>query len=62
MEGATESEKNALKGKEEKKAVKFEDLDGSGVTQNSEVVEDLLRPVENRTPLAPETHIDISGQ
>ena len=46
MEGATESEINAHKEKEEKNPVKFEDLDGSGVTQNSEVVED------------PVTHLD----
>ena len=36
MEGATESEKNALQKTDEKKSVQFEDLDGTGATQNPE--------------------------
>ena len=64
MEGATESEKNALKKKEEKKAVKFEDLDGSGVTQNSEVVEDPthLDPEKSKTVFMNLINVDEQAQ
>ena len=39
MEGASEAEKNHLKKRPDaQQSVQFEDLDGSGVTQTSEVV------------------------
>ena len=65
MEGATESEKNALKGKEEKKAVKFEDLDGSGATQSSEVVEEPvthLDPEKSKTVFMNLINVDEQAQ
>ena len=65
MEGATESEKNALKNTEEKKSVKFEDLDGTGATQNSEVVEDpstMLDPEKSNTVFMNLINVDEQAQ
>ena len=62
MEGATESEKNALKEKEEKKdkpktnAVGFEDLDGTGATQSN------LDPEKNKTVFMNLIHVDEQAQ
>ena len=62
MEGATESEKNALKEKEEKKdkpkinSVGFEDLDGTGATQSN------LYPEKSKTVFMNLIHVDEQAQ
>ena len=62
MEGATESEKNALKEKEEKKdkpkinSVGFEDLDGTGATQSN------LDPEKSKTVFMNLIHVDEQAQ
>ena len=61
MEGATESEKNQLKEKEEKKkgklnSVGFEDLDGTGATQSK------LDPEKNKTVFMNLIHVDEQAQ
>ena len=65
MEGATESEKNSLKNKDEKKSVGFEDLDGTGATQNSEVVPDTslnLDPEKSKTVFMNLINVDEQAQ
>ena len=68
MEGATESEKNALKEKEEKKnappkinSVGFEDLDGTGATQLDEKG-DKLDPEKNKTVFMNLINVDEQAQ
>ena len=67
MEGATESEKNALKEKEEKKkapkmnSVGFEDLDGTGATQTAEKGEN-LDPEKNKTVFMNLINVDEQAQ
>ena len=69
MEGATESEKNALKEKEEKKnapstkinSVGFEDLDGTGATQLDENGEK-LDPEKNKTVFMNLINVDEQAQ
>ena len=61
MEGATESEKNQLKEKDEKKnpktnSVGFEDLDGTGATQSN------LDPEKNKTVFMNLIHVDEQAQ
>ena len=69
MEGATESEKNQLKGKEEsekkqlEKSVQIEDLDGTGATQTpGPEPEQILHPEKTKTVFMNLIHVDEKAQ
>ena len=70
MEGATESEKNQLKGKDDpankpmEKSVQIEDLDGTGATQNPgpSGPELVLHPEKTKTVFMNLIHVDEKAQ